>query len=182
MRVAAAALYIEVLADKLVPVFGRGDRAVMALASILNRQMCLAAHDGEKLVGILGIQTTAAGFIDVQWRALRSCYGFSGSIWRMALLSFLHHEPMEIEAYIDGVAVAPPWRGRGIGSRLIAALERWAVARGLEMLCLEVVDTNSQAEKLYRQLGFEVARRQTVWPLGSLFGFHSSTVMIKPLG
>jgi len=182
MRVAAATLYLEALADKLVPVFGRGDRAVQALARVFNRQMCLVAQDGERLVGVLGIQTAAAGFMDIQWGALRSCYGFSGSLWRMALLSALHHEPMEIEAYVDGVAVAPAWRGRGIGSRLIAALESWAADRDLEMLCLEVVDTNSRAETLYRHLGFEIVRHQTVWPLGSLFGFHSSKVMVKPLG
>ena len=182
MNAAAAALYLEALADKLVPVFGRGDRAIQALASIFNPQMCLVSQDGERLVGVLGIQSTAAGFMDVQWGALRSCYGFSGSLWRMALLSFLHHEPMVTEAYVDGVAVAPAWRGRGIGSRLIFALERWAVDRDLDMLCLEVVDTNSRAEKLYRHLGFEVVRHQTVWPLGSLFGFRSSKVMVKPLG
>ena len=178
----AAELYLAALADKLVPVFGRGVRAVQALASIFNYQMCLVAQNEERLVGVLGIQTAQAGFMDVQWGALRSCYGFPGSLWRMAVLSFLHHEPMETEAYVDGVAVAPAWRGRGIGTRLIFALEKWAVDRDLDMLCLEVVDTNARAEKLYRHLGFEVVRQQTVWPLGSLFGFRSSKVMVKLLG
>ena len=177
----AAELYLAALAGKLVPVFGKGERARQALACGFNRQMCLAAIDGERLVGVLGIQTPWAGFMDVKWEALRSWYGFIGTLWRMALLSFLHHEPLEGEAYIDGLAVASEFRGRGIGTRLIDALERWAADRGMETLCLEVVDINSRAEKLYRTLGFETVRNQTVWPLGSLFGFSASKVMVKPL-
>ena len=177
----AAELYLTALADKLVPVLGRGDRAVQALASGLNRKMCLAAHHGERLIGILGIQTTAAGFVDIQWDGLRSCYGYIGSLWRMALLVALHHKSMPGEAYIDGIAVVPDWRGRGIGSRLLAALEMWAADRELEMLCLEVIDTNPRAAKLYRSLGFETAGEQVVWPLGSLFSFQRSTVMVKLL-
>ena len=181
MTAAAAELYVEVLADKLVPVFGSGDRAIRALASGLNRQMCLAAVEGETLVGVLGIQTAAAGFVDVPWRSLRASYGFFGSLWRLALLAWLHHEPLDGEAYIDGVAVASAWRGRGVGSRLITALERWAAERGLDTLCLEVIDTNVRVQRLYRRLGFMTVSNQTVWPLGSLFGFRSSAVMVKLL-
>jgi hypothetical protein len=57
----------------------------------------------------------------------------------------------------------------------------WATERGLSIICLEVVDANPRAKKLYRGIGFEAIRDQTVWPFGTLFGFRSSTVMVKPL-
>ncbi len=181
MAVDAAQLYLDALAEKLVPVLGRGDRAIQALANGWNRRMCLTAHDGTRLIGVLGMQTSAAGFVEIRWGPMRRGYGCIGSLWRMALLACLRHRTVDGEVYIDGIAVAPDWRGRGIGSRLIAALEAWAADRQLALLCLEVIDTNPRARKLYQRLGFEIAGHQTVWPLGSLFGFHRSTVMVKTL-
>jgi len=88
---------------------------------------------------------------------------------------------MENEAYIDGVAVLPVYLGKGVGARLIAALEDWAAGHGLSMIRLEMVDTNPRAENLYRDIGFEAVREQIVWPLGTLFGFRRSTVMVIAL-
>ena len=143
--------------------------------------MCITALDKDRLVGILGIQTDKAEFMNVTLGGLRQFYGIPGSLWRMALLSVLHHIPLAGEAYVDGVAVAPAYRGRGVGTRLITALDAWAAGQGLSMVSLEVVDANPRAEKLYRRLGFEAVREQTVWPFSTLFGFRSSTVMIKSL-
>jgi len=177
----AAALYLSALADKLVPVYGVGPRARRALMRGFNRHMCITAVENDRLVGILGIQTAAAGFMNVTINTLRPFYGTLGSLWRMALLAFLNHSPMADEAYIDGVAVSPAYRGRGVGAGLIAAMEAWATRQGLSIIRLEVVDANPRAEKLYRRIGFEAVREQTVWPVGTLFGFRSSTVMAKSL-
>lgn len=177
----SAALYLSALADKLVPVYGVGPRARHALARGLNRHMCICAVENDRLVGILGIKTEAEGFMDVRLSTLQPFYGIIGSLWRLALLSFLEHAPTAGEAYIDGVAVSPAYRGKGVGTGLIAALERWAIGRGLSMIRLEVVKTNPRAEKLYRHLGFEAVQARTVWPMGTLFGFRSSKVMIKSL-
>lgn len=177
----AAALYLSALADKLVPVYGTGLRARRALMGGFNRQMCITAVENDRLVGILGIQTAQAEFMDVTINTLRPFYGTLGSLWRMALLALLHYAPMADEAYIDGVAVSPAYRGRGVGTRLIAALEAWATGKGLSIIRLEVVDANPRAEHLYRRIGFEAVREQTAWPVGTLFGFRSSTVMVKTL-
>lgn len=177
----AAALYLSALADKLVPVYGVGPRARQALMCGFNRHMCITAEENDRLVGILGIQSAVAGFMNVTINTLRPFYGTFGSLWRMALLAFLHYLPMADEAYIDGVAVLPEYRGRGVGTGLIAALETWATGHGLSIIRLEVVDANPRAEKLYRRIGFEAVHAQTVWPFGTLFGFQSSTVMVKTL-
>jgi ribosomal protein S18 acetylase RimI-like enzyme len=143
--------------------------------------MCISAVENDRLVGILGIQTATAGFMDATVITLRRFYGNFGSLWRMALLTLLHYSPMADEAYVDGVAVMPAYRGQGVGSGLIAALEVWAIRQGLSIIRLEVVDVNTRAEKLYRDIGFEAIREQTVWPFGTLLGFRSSTVMVKHL-
>ena len=177
----AAALYLSALADELVPVYGSGPPARQALANGFNRRLCITAVDNDRLVGILGIQIPSAGFMDVTVKTLQPHYGLPGSLWRLALLAFLHYSPPAGEVYVDGIAVDPDYRGQGVGTAMMAAFESWAGGQGLSMIRLEVVDTNARAQKLYRRLGFEVLREQTVWPVGSLFGFRSSMVMIKSL-
>jgi RimJ/RimL family protein N-acetyltransferase len=47
-------------------------------------------------------------------------------------------------------------RGRGVGGRLLAELERWAVARGIVRLELTVMTPNERARRLYERHGFVV--------------------------
>ena len=59
-----------------------------------------------------------------------------------------------------GMCVAREWRGRGVGSALLAAAIEWARERGLHKLSLGVFAHNSGAIALYRKLGFvEEGRR-----------------------
>ena len=59
-----------------------------------------------------------------------------------------------------GMAVARPWRGRGVGSALLAAAIDDARARGLHKLILSVFAHNAAGIALYRKCGFvEEGRR-----------------------
>src|SRR3989475_10555863 len=59
-----------------------------------------------------------------------------------------------------GMAVAREWRGRGVGSALLAAAIEWARENGLHKLSLGVFAHNAAAIALYRKLGFvEEGRR-----------------------
>jgi ribosomal protein S18 acetylase RimI-like enzyme len=59
-----------------------------------------------------------------------------------------------------GMAVARDWRGRGVGSALLAAAIEWARERGLHKLSLGVFAHNAAAIALYRKFGFvEEGRR-----------------------
>lgn len=59
-----------------------------------------------------------------------------------------------------GMAVAREWRGRGVGSALLAAAIDWARDRGLHKLSLSVFPHNAAAIALYRRFGFvEEGRR-----------------------
>lgn len=61
---------------------------------------------------------------------------------------------------INNVAVAPFFRGQGIGRRLVAALMEKAQKLSLNELTLEVRETNLPARKLYESLGFAPAGRR----------------------
>jgi putative acetyltransferase len=59
-----------------------------------------------------------------------------------------------------GMLVARDWRGRGVGTALVAAAIEWAQARGLHKLALSVFPHNEAAIGLYRKFGFvEEGRR-----------------------
>ena len=55
-----------------------------------------------------------------------------------------------------GLAVAPEWRGRGVGTALLAAAEDWAMAHGAERMVLDLDVHNTGAQRLYERVGFEV--------------------------
>lgn len=58
------------------------------------------------------------------------------------------------------LAVDPPWRGRGVGARLIADWRHWAAGEGAEDYFLEMRADND-AVHLYLQCGFaECGRRK----------------------
>jgi RimJ/RimL family protein N-acetyltransferase len=53
-----------------------------------------------------------------------------------------------------GMMVARDWRGRGIGSTLLAAAVKWAYDHDLHKLSLDVFPHNAAAIALYRKFGF----------------------------
>lgn len=55
---------------------------------------------------------------------------------------------------VHDLAVLPDHRGRGVGRRLLDAVEAHARARGCVRITLEVLDTNRRAQRLYRACGF----------------------------
>jgi ribosomal protein S18 acetylase RimI-like enzyme len=55
---------------------------------------------------------------------------------------------------VHDLAVAPAFQRRGIGTRLLAEVERRARAHGAARLTLEVRETNEAAIRLYRRAGF----------------------------
>jgi RimJ/RimL family protein N-acetyltransferase len=59
-----------------------------------------------------------------------------------------------------GMAIARDWRGRGVGSALLAAAIDWAREQGLHKIALGVFPHNAAGIALYRKYGFvEEGRR-----------------------
>jgi RimJ/RimL family protein N-acetyltransferase len=54
------------------------------------------------------------------------------------------------------VGILQEWSGRGLGTRLFAALEDWAAKEGIHRLQLNVMTHNERAVALYRKVGFVV--------------------------
>jgi GNAT superfamily N-acetyltransferase len=56
--------------------------------------------------------------------------------------------------HIGDVVVAPGVQGRGVGTALLAAAERWALARGYRLLSLNVFVGNRRARAVYERAGY----------------------------
>lgn len=61
------------------------------------------------------------------------------------------------EAHITNIAVDPDYHGRKVGTRLLITVITEALARGAEVISLEVRVTNRAAQQMYRKFGFDVA-------------------------
>ena len=61
------------------------------------------------------------------------------------------------EGHVTTIGVAKGWQRRGIARRLLLRLARSAIERGAEDLTLEVRVSNSGAQALYHEFGFEPA-------------------------
>lgn len=61
---------------------------------------------------------------------------------------------------LTALVVRPNVRGRGVGRALVAAVERWALARGTDRLVLTTALHRADAPRFYEHLGFEQTGRR----------------------
>lgn len=71
------------------------------------------------------------------------------------------------DGHVTTIAVDPDWHRRGVGARLLLAVQRAAIRRGVTGLTLEVRASNVAAQELYRRFGYA--------PAGVRKGYYSET-------
>ncbi|WNG48446.1 GNAT family N-acetyltransferase [Archangium minus] len=179
---AVARLYWTAFARKFRPGLGDAEHGVPVLREALaaDRLSCAIGPDGTVL-GVLGHYRAGRGAIDLRYQTLLRHFSPWSAPWRALLLLPLHREARPGELLLDGIAVDPAARGRGLGTRLLAHAVELARQDGLRWVRLGVVDTNPRARALYERCGFVAERTQEVSPLGALYGFRSVTEMTLEL-
>ncbi len=60
------------------------------------------------------------------------------------------------EAHVTNIAVDPDVHGRKVGTRLLLTIITEAIARGIEVVSLEVRVSNNVAQEMYTKFGFHV--------------------------
>ena len=99
--------------------------------------------------------------VDVEGRA--ASWTLDGTLVAVAggeIVGMLHIEPSRFGFGEIGMAVVRGWRGRRVGSALVAAAIEPAREHGLHKLSLSVFPHNTAAIALYRKFGFvEEGRR-----------------------
>ena len=69
----------------------------------------------------------------------------------------------EPRAEIWGLVVSDTARGSGVGRRLIAAAEEWALGRGLSVMALRSNQLRTGAKAFYEHLGYTVTKTQNAF-------------------
>jgi [ribosomal protein S18]-alanine N-acetyltransferase len=100
----------------------------------------------------LALRSTRAYFVA---RVGRDTVGYAGLMMSME------------DGHVTTIAVDPRHHRVGVGTRLLLALAREAVARGAKSLTLEVRLSNKHAQELYRRFGFV--------PVGVRRGYYADT-------
>lgn len=180
-REEVARLYWDAFGDKLGAVLGPRQRALDFLGRMLRPDHALCAYSDEVLLGVAGFHTTRGSLAGGSPRDLAAYYGPAGGLWRAACFAALERKVDPRQLVVDGLFVTEAARGRGVGSALIEALAREALSRGYMELRLEVIDTNGRARALYERRGFTAVRVRKLRALRPVFGFSSSTIMVRRL-
>jgi ribosomal-protein-alanine N-acetyltransferase len=109
----------------------------------------------EQLAGAFGLPNFAAFGLRAP---LREGAGTAGKARLAAYISFYHNQD---ELEILNLAVAPEWRCRGCGARLLRLALGMAANMGIGRAVLEVRSDNAAALALYKGQGFaQIGRRR----------------------
>ncbi|MGQ0610861.1 MAG: GNAT family N-acetyltransferase [Paracoccaceae bacterium] len=182
LRAEAARLYWQAFGGKLGAVLGPEPRALAYLERAIRADHVIALVGADhELLGIAGFKTPEGSFSGGTTADLRAAYGRFGAAWRVWVLSLLAGEIDNDRFLIDGICVRAGQRGRGHGRRLLDALCQEARRRQYDYIRLDVIDSNWRARALYEREGFVAVKSDPIGLLRHVFGFASSTTMVKPL-
>ena len=88
----------------------------------------------------------------------RTCYLLA--LDETAIIGYAGVWIIDDEAQITNVAIAPAYRGQGVGTKLMAEIIQTAKRRGAARMTLEVRPSNAAALALYAAFGFKSAGRR----------------------
>jgi ribosomal protein S18 acetylase RimI-like enzyme len=175
-RTAAAELYWDAFGRLLRPVLGTSPNAIAVLADGIDPRRAIAAMDGDTLVGVIGLHYKEHAFTHLRARSLLRHYGLRG-LPRLVPLVLFNGRPDRDEMRLDGLAVRADRRSQGIGSQLLREAARRAGILGIDVIRLEVVDTNPRARALYEREGYVAVRTERTPYLRRAMGFGEVTTM-----
>ena len=150
-----------------------------------HRHIHLAEIGGEiaGLVCFFTREEMAANERTMAWAIIRHL----GLLQTLARLPrFLHLDRLTEDVddrslYVAHLATAPPYRRRGVATRLLRFCEAAAAERGLYRLALDVDVDNAPAYSLYSRFGFRPHQRFMTRYLERRIGFRGFCRMLKDL-
>ncbi|MFD5159192.1 GNAT family N-acetyltransferase [Streptomyces hawaiiensis] len=177
----AAELYWDAFGRKLGPALNPPGKAVPFIAAHLNADRAVCAIFEGRLVGLAGYQLGGRALTGGSASAVLRAYGYLGGLRRLPLLALFERRPAPGQLVMDGIAVDPDTRGRGIGSLLIEEVAAVAAEHDCREIRLDVIDTNPRARALYERRGFTAVRTEYTPCLRGLLGFGAVTTMHRPV-
>ncbi len=187
LRGQAVEVFEEAFGEKMRTVVRDADKRREFMRRSIVAQNCLIARRGDELLGMAGLSSKGAphagGLMGSSWdvRPYRDVLGWVGAMWAVWGTRMADHRPKADEIYVDGIAVAPAFRGLGNGTRLLDATTEIARANGKRFVRLDVIDRNPRAQALYERLGYRVTKVQSFRYKERWVGFGAMISMEQPV-
>jgi ribosomal protein S18 acetylase RimI-like enzyme len=180
-RAAVGLILARALSDKwaaMLPSCPAAAAAVLADLSAPGPTTWVAEADG-RLAGVLLAEEHGRPLrAHAHWRVLRRRLGPVTAVRAAAFLMVFHWVKFpETHLYVDSVAVAPDFQGRGMGTMLLDAVAQEAQRRGKRALWLYCVERNTRARALYERYGFRFLKRDHLWWCAWLLGFRNTDLL-----
>ena len=177
----AAEIYCEAFERKIRLIRPSKERGISLFEKIINWNNAICAMENEECVGIAGLQHGNESFITPTPRAFIQTVGLLRGLLGYVAFRMMGQTITDGELRIESLAVLSSCRGKGIGSLLLAEVNKNAQKEGYKTISLEVVDTNQDARRLYERNGYS-EEKTTHYPfLKHLAGFSAVTLMKKQL-
>jgi ribosomal protein S18 acetylase RimI-like enzyme len=187
LRDGAVVLFEEAFGDKMRSAIPDRSKRMAFMSRVYDARHVVAARQGDALLGMVGLSTRdgdyRGGLMDIGWdpRPYRELLGWWGALRAIANLRMAAHRPARGELYIDGIAVSPLARSRGIGTRLLGEVAAIAREQGMHWVRLHVIDSNPRARALYERVGYRVTKVESFRYLERWIGFGGLVWMELPL-
>ncbi|MFF7813585.1 GNAT family N-acetyltransferase [Streptomyces sp. NPDC007945] len=173
----AAEMYWGAFGRKLGPALNPPEKAVSFIAAHLNADRAVCALLDGRLVGLAGYQLGGRALTGGSASDVLRAYGHLRGLPRLLLLALFERRPAPGQLVMDGIAVDPDMRGRGVGTLLIEEVAAVAAEQHCQEIRLDVIDTNPRARALYERRGFTAVRTEHTPYLSGLLGFGAVTTM-----
>lgn len=158
------------------------EQALHVLQESMNSAMGIYAFNEQgRLVGLVGLGSQDRKFINYKWKLLMQEFGLLGAALRKLIKFFESGMLKTGQLRVEGIVVSNAFQGKGIGTTLMNAVFEQAQSWGFQSICLEVINTNPGARRLYHRLGFQDTGRIYFGPLTRRAGFTSIWRMEKAL-
>jgi ribosomal protein S18 acetylase RimI-like enzyme len=178
----SARILYEAFQRKLYPVLKNPEKAKKLLAVSLRPSLIIGAKSGNTLLGVAGLAYRGNTFCRA---SIRDCFhhlGLARGILGWIVLNlFMDGTCTPADLRIAALAVDDGSRSQGIGTQIIQRVFEYASSEGFQAVRLEVVDTNQDALRLYKRLGFETVRTIRFGILRDWLGFSAEIEMIHAL-
>ena len=159
--------------DRIV---GDPDQREALLASpIRGDRICAVVMAGE-VVGCLSYRMDGRGSVCPQFAKYRARYGLAAGTLRYLLTQLTLYRGRSRDLYIEGYAVAPETRGRGLGKALLEWLSAEVIRQGKSGWRTEMPEGHDQAARAYERFGAKIVRRVWLGPFGRLTGSPRMTL------
>ncbi|RQO75655.1 hypothetical protein DBR43_09975 [Pedobacter sp. KBW06] len=162
----AVKIYVEAFQNKFIYLLGDKQSIVRLIQRGMNPGWAITAISNEgELMGLAGFHQDNHCFVDLKISCFWKEFGwFKGTYRALMMKIFFNRTPKPGQLLMDGIVVAPTFRGMGVGKLLFSELEVIAQEQKLEYIRLDVIKENTRAKKLYKKLGFQVTGYQLMSP------------------